>query len=136
MDPSSHPTATFQPTASDFKRALLQVRDSKTNPDTWSLWVDLLKAQLRKPGNTITAADLAETTGLKTYREANLRYGGLASAIAKQLGYTPPERARGDRKPMWWMALSTGEVRDQEEGNFEFTMHPALAETLREMRWG
>lgn len=133
-----HPTSganDFNPTAADFRRALLAVRDGTPNQDIWNLWVQLLKIQFQRPERKITAGELADAASLKGYSEANLRYGYLAHAVATRLGYTPPNRRHGDKRPMWWMALSTGEVRDDEDQFFEFTMHPALAEALAAMRW-
>lgn len=135
MDQATGDSQDFQPMAADFRRALLAVRDATANPDTWSLWVQLLKIQFQRPAHKITAGELAEAAGLNGYSEANLRYGYIAHAVATRLGYTPPNRRHGDHRPMWWMALSTGEVRDDEDQFFEFTMHPALADALAEMRW-
>jgi hypothetical protein len=64
-----------------------------------------------------------------------LRYGNLAHAVADQLQYTPEKRARGDGRPMWWKALSSGQDVDDNNQHFELTMHSALADALREMKW-
>ena len=135
MDAIPDSAELFQPTVADFKRALLAVRDSNTSDTTWKTWTTLLQAQVQKPEHKITATGLAEAAKLNGYSEANLRYGNLAHAVAQQLRYTPPNRPRGDKRPMWWMTLSTGEVRDDKDQFFEFTMHAALADALREMRW-
>lgn len=126
-----------QPIASpdDYRLALLAIRNTGAAADSWARWVEMLECQYGMPDHRITATQFAERIGLSSYGEANLNYGRLAHAVANQLRYRPPNRPHGDRQPMWWMALSSGKWGEDEDGHFEFTMHPALAEALETMGW-
>ncbi|MBL8826736.1 MAG: hypothetical protein JNM18_07090 [Planctomycetaceae bacterium] len=124
----------FNPVATDFRRALLALRDT-VKDETWRVWVKLLKAHYAMPNHQITPAQLAEATGLSAPSQATLRYGNLAHAVADQLRFTPEKRARGNGRPMWWKALSNGPEGDDSSPNFELTMLPALADALLAMKW-
>lgn len=123
-------------TAADYRRALLAVRDLRQTSNTaWSLWVALLTTHYAMPGHTVTAEQLAARHRLATPGAATLNYGKLARAVADQLGYSPPERRRGKRDPMWWMTLAVGGEGDERDEQFQFTMRAQLAEALEQMRW-
>jgi predicted HNH restriction endonuclease len=99
------------------------------------LWLGLLRTQYRMPNHTITARQLADQLGLASYSESNLRYGALAHAIANVLQYVPPRRTTGDKEPIWLFTISIWEDGGEDEGEFEFTMRPELADALEQMRW-
>ena len=88
-----------------------------------------------QPLHQITSTQLSDVIGLAGYAEANLRYGKLGHAVADELGYEPPKRSSGDRKPRWWMALSTGKQGAEGDGHFEFTMRPELVQAIEAMHW-
>lgn len=121
-------------TADDYRRSLLAVRDA-TPQKNMDVYVALLEAQYACPQHRATSTQMAEAIDLAGYAEANLRYGKLAHAVADQFDYEPPKRAAGDRKPRWWMALSTGQTGSEGDGHFEFTMRPDLVAALEAMRW-
>jgi predicted HNH restriction endonuclease len=137
MTTSEDSTAgTIVATATDYRRALLAIRDLRDiTPATWELWCSLLRTHYRMPGHAATAAQLATANRVKTPGAVNLSYGKLAHAVADQLGYCPPERQHGKHEPMWWMALSSGSQGDEREEQFQFTMHSELAAALELMRW-
>ncbi|HWB11594.1 MAG TPA: hypothetical protein VG826_20350 [Pirellulales bacterium] len=120
----------------DFKRALKAVRDDdKVSVEKLKLWRKLLGCHYAMPGHTITAMELAQQCKLASFSEANLRYGALAHAVADHLRFQPEPRPTGDRKPMWWLALSTGSYGDDRDSMFQFTMRPELIAALEEMGW-
>ena len=137
MISSETPTLeTLRATARDYRQALLAIRDLRvTNSAAWDLWVNLLRTHYKMPGHVVTATQLATINRLKSPSSALLNYGKLAHAVADQLGYRPPERQHGKRDPMWWMALSSGSQGDERDENFQFTMHPELADALELMSW-
>ncbi len=124
----------YNPVVTDFRRVLLELRDA-VKDDTWRVWVKLLKAHCAMPNQQITLTQLAEATGLPSYSQANLRYGNLGNAVADRLQYVPEKRTKGNGRPMWWKALATGSESDDSQPHLELTMHPALADALRAMRW-
>jgi hypothetical protein len=121
--------------AEDYRQALLTLRDDKASSAKWSTWVRLLECQYALPDRKITSLQLSKYARMKSFSEANLRYGELGHALANHLGYEPPRRKPGDGRPRWWMTISTGESDAEEGANFAFTMRPALAEALELMKW-
>ena len=126
-------TSTGEPTATadGYRQALEFLRDN-TKLVRWQTWVTLLECQYAMPEHRITATQMAKYAQLKSYSRANLEYGGLAHAVADRLEYKPPQR---DSRPRWWMALSSGDWSQDENGHVEFTMRLALAEALEQLGW-
>lgn len=124
-------------TKDDYIKALLEVRNSSYfNSSKYPNNLLMLKAQCEAEDLKITATQLANIIGSEKYQVANLAYGTLAHHISDALGYTPDIRP-SDNKPMWWMALSSGNEASEEtiDGHFEFVMHETLKEALVEMNW-
>lgn len=126
-------TSTGEPTATadGYRRVLEFLRDN-TKLSRWQTWVTLLECQYEMPEHRITATQMAKHAYLKSYSKANLEYGGLAHAVADRLEYKPP---KCDSRPRWWMALSSGNLSQAEDGHVEFTMRLALAEALEQLGW-
>jgi hypothetical protein len=118
--------------AEQFKSALLTLRD-KGLP---SSHFNMLRAQCRAPGTSITATQLAEAAGYESYHAANLQYGTLAFNLAGILGFRP-ELMHRDGSLCWWTTLSVAgeEAADEGAQQFHFVMRPELVQALREMRW-
>jgi hypothetical protein len=119
-------------TTEQFKAALLATRD----------WIgispgqlQMLQAQCRAPGATITAGQIAQQLSLKSCAAARHQYGTLARAVAEKLGYEPPQKGKGHF--LWWFALSVGRAPadDLGDGDFEWIMRPELVAALQAMRW-
>jgi hypothetical protein len=89
--------------------------------------IQMLTAQCRTRGTTITATALAKAAGYKIYSAANLQYGMLAHKIADKLGYTPPNCPNG--KPMYWTTLSIAGTEESEQ--FEFVMRREIVKALK-----
>jgi len=129
----NYPNATKE----DYIKALLEVRNgSYFNNSKHPNNLLMLKAQCKAKNQIITATQLAHIIGSDKYQVANLAYGTLAHHISDALGYTPDTR-QSDNKPMWWMALSSGNEASEEtiDRHFEFVMHQGLKEALVEIKW-
>ncbi len=119
-------------TVEQFKAALLATRD-------WSgiapLQLQMLQAQCRAPGCTISAMQLAQQLSLKSLAAARLQYSTFARAIAERLGFSPPQVGRG--APCWWFTLSIGRDVAKDAGGcrLEWIMRPELVAALRSMKW-
>lgn len=124
-------------TKDDYIKALLEVRNSSYfNSSKYPNNLLMLRAQCKAKDFKITATQLANIIGSEKYQVANLAYGTLAHHISDALGYIPDIRP-SDNKPMWWMALSSGNEASEKtiDGHFEFVMHETLKEALVEMNW-
>lgn len=134
---SASDLAATDPEASpeNYREALLAVRDSSTR-ETLDKYVRVLKLQHAQEDQAITVAGLSEGLKLASANAGNLLYGKLAKAMAGHLDFTPPNRTNGNKQPMWWLVLSTGESEeDDRQGDFVFTMRPELKEALEAMKW-
>lgn len=119
----------------NYREALLAVRDASTR-ETLDKYVRVLKLQHAQENHAITVAGLSEGLKLATANAGNLLYGKLAKAISEHLDFCPPSRTAGNKQPMWWMALSTGEhEEDDRKPDFTFTMRPKLKDALEAMKW-
>jgi hypothetical protein len=119
-------------TVEQFQAALLATRDwNGISP----MQLQMLQAQCRAPGSTISALQLAQQLQLKNLAAARLQYATFARALAEKLGYAPPQK--GKAAPSWWFTLSTGgEVgEDATDGQSAWIMRPELVAALRAMKW-
>ena len=121
-------------TKQDYIQALIKVRD-KHHISKGHKSLEMLQAHAKSEGGVITATKLGEAVGYPNYSTANLHYGKYAHLIADELGYTPSQRP--DNTYLWWMTIAAGNLASDDtiDGHFEFVMHPALLEALREMKW-
>ncbi|MDQ2962516.1 MAG: hypothetical protein M3R31_05040 [Pseudomonadota bacterium] len=119
-------------TTEEFKAALLATRDWIGISPTQ---LQMLQAQCRAPGATITAAQLADQLRFKNVAAARLQYGTLARAVSDKLGYAPPQKGKGPVR--WWFALSIAQdgYEDAGDGQFKWVMRPELVAALRAMKW-
>jgi hypothetical protein len=124
----AEPIATIE----QFKAALLATRD-------WNgiapIQLQMIQAQCRAPGSTISPSQMAERLRLKSASAARLQYGTFARTIAEKLGYVPPQH--GKSAPCWWFTLSTARASDNgaTDAQVEWVMRPELVSALRTMKW-
>ena len=124
----AEPIATIE----EFRSALLATRD-------WNgiapMQLQMIQAQCRAVGSTISPSQVSEQLRLKGAAEARVQYGTFARAIAEKLGYLPPRLGKGS--PCWWFTLSTTRTLHDLSGEnpIEWVMRPELVTALREMKW-
>lgn len=84
----------------------------------------LLRLHYHAPERTVTAKQLAELVGYKSYSVANLQYGRLARLVGEQLDYDPePER------------LGTLVRFEKRNGEWHWLMRPEVAQALERLGW-
>lgn len=91
-------------------------------------YLRMLGTHWAAPLRTVSMAQLAAAAGYPDFRFANLRYGGLASRIAKYGGIQLPPRRIALSAIATWGADSWNP-----RGHFAFTMRPELAGALEEL---
>jgi hypothetical protein len=70
------------PPPESYKEALLRIRD--TLPEKH---LQMLLAHYRAPNHTITATELAEAVGYKSFQAVNLQYGQLGRKLRDVMEY-------------------------------------------------
>jgi hypothetical protein len=119
-------------TIDQFKAALLAARD-------WNgiapMQLQMIQAQCRAPGSTISPSQMAEQLHLQSASAARTQYGNFARVIADKLGYVPPQQ--GKSAPCWWFTLSTARVLQDgaNDAQIEWVMRRELVTALRAMKW-
>ncbi|HWQ28265.1 MAG TPA: HNH endonuclease [Dehalococcoidia bacterium] len=86
----------------------------------------ILEVHYHAPRQTVTAKQLAHALGWRHYASVNAQYGRLGRLVAERFGRRP--RTIGGR-------LGTLVEFDHREGEWHWTMLPALAEALEQLGW-
>jgi len=121
--------------ADDYEKALLKLRDDDSSAINFTMAHTILRNQVIRENATITPAELAQLHQWKNASTANLQYEKLAKQIATYLGYAPPKRSSGDKKPMWWLTLSTGPDTGEPTPADPWTMRPSLRVAMVQLKW-
>jgi hypothetical protein len=113
------------PTPEEYKAALLACRPAMKGKK----YLEMLRANYRAPGHTVTAEELADAVDLPSYSAANLQYGNYAKELNKVL----------ERTTKYHVALlvsfnANGEPPGENE-LVSWTMLPPLATALEELGW-
>jgi hypothetical protein len=107
--------------ADDFKRAFEQVTVNEGQ-------MAILRVHYRAPNKTMTARQLAEATGYRSYKATNSQYGHLATAICEILGHPVncPDKIL--------LLVQVGD-RSEKESECPLVMRPQVAEALEQLGW-
>jgi hypothetical protein len=91
---------------------------------------EMIRAQYRAPGRTLSTRELAAVSGWKSHSPVNLWYGLAGFAL---FGEVPREinQRNEDGGPVYSFALSTGERTGEESAAWEWTLRPEVAEGLQ-----
>ncbi|KRB86517.1 hypothetical protein ASE00_07400 [Sphingomonas sp. Root710] len=92
----------------------------------------MLTAHFKAPGRTMTATELANAAGYKSWSSANSQYGLLARNVAEELEWEPPLH---HGVPVWTFALAceAEQAAGKEEldgQHWKWTLRGELAEAL------
>ncbi len=94
--------------AEDYKKAFHNIIEKyKIHANQYKMLQDHYSAPTRK----LTAPQLADLVGYKSYSAINLHYGRLGKMICDELGYIPPYHRHGD--PTWTCGLAWGDRKDE-----------------------
>lgn len=111
------------PSPETYKEALMRMRC--TMPDKH---LRMLVAHYHSPNRTVTATQLAEAVGYKSFRAVNLQYGQLGRKLREIMEYA----AEGPASYVIASFLPPGA-----EGNAEWLwiMHREVASALEDLNW-
>ena len=90
---------------------------------------DMLRAHFLAPNHTITATDLADAAGYKSWQGANLQYGLLGKKLRQILEYFDTYGQESYILAHFYAPGTRGNT------DWLFVMHPNVVEALRELRW-
>jgi len=103
----------------------------------------MLDAHLTANDTLISASQLADAAGYKTWSAANLHYGTLGKRLAEELDYNPPTREDGSTVWTYTLATAGGEghlddsqlfealMRSIDDPHFEWLMRKEVIEVLK-----
>ena len=111
----------------EYKSALDLIKDQLSE-----VHLRMFQAQYEAPNHTVTASELANAVGYKSFSPANLHYGRLGCLIGEAANFSPPPRDNSTIR--WWPILSAGIRRTPTRG-FQWVMHPQLVQALEELGW-
>jgi len=83
------------------------------------------------PQHTMSAGQIAECAGWKTYSATNVQYGTLGANIAHDLEMKLPFRNNGEQIGTCALATSADPDWKNVDGNFRWIMHEEVVEALR-----
>ena len=109
------------PSVQDYKRALVAIEPIANSR------LELLKFHYHCPQRTVTASELAEAVGYKSWRATNLQYGTLADELCKVLNRSPETR-------LDLLATFTRPEAGTEE-HWKIHMRPEAAQAILELGW-
>ena len=84
----------------------------------------MARAHAAAPDRKLTAQQLADAAGYKSYSSANLHYGKLGQRVAEQAGLSSPKMEAG----AWTYALA-----DYDDETNEWRMHEEMAEAMERL---
>jgi hypothetical protein len=107
-----------------YKRALLELE-----PTMAPRHRELLVAHYRAHRHTSNATQLAKLVGYKRFSSVNLQYGKLGQKLTAALKWKPPQKAQAS------YSIASFYPPSIEHRDWEWHMHPELAQALRELGW-
>ena len=93
----------------------------------------LLNAHANAPNATMTSGELGKAAGYASYRTANLRYGALGKKMGAKLGLPVPEAADRPDTFLYTGYLAWGDLSQNFDDGWKWTMHPELVKALHEL---
>lgn len=106
----------------DFTRALTLL-DKRIS----ELQRSMLVIHALAPRSTLSMGDLAQQSGSRGFRFANLHYGRLGRMVAEQLGIDAPAN--------WVQTIAYSDGNCNERGHFLWTLREPLIKALRHLGW-
>lgn len=90
----------------------------------------MLRAHVKAAGHQITATQLADAAGYKSYSAANLQYGLVGAMLLSEMPEALPKRPDGT--PILTCAIASGEYpQGVDEAQWVWTMRPHIVAALK-----
>jgi hypothetical protein len=112
------------PSVSEYKAALQEMDRVNAITDNQR---EMLRAQYHAPDHAMTARELAQAVGYRSWRGANVQYGLLGKRMRETMSY----RGVGQESYILSSFRQSEEVGDE----WLFVMHSELAQALEELGW-
>lgn len=109
------------PNSDAYKAALLLIKDDLSEKE-----LRMLALLYHANERTMSSSDMASALG--DSGQANIAFGKLGHKLSDALNFKPGKRPNG--KYQWWNIMALG---PKNIINFKWTMHPELAEALKEL---
>jgi hypothetical protein len=112
------------PSVSEYKAALQEMDRVNMITDNQR---EMLRTQYHAPDHAMTARELAQAVGYRSWRGANVQYGVLGKRMRETMNY----RGEGQESYILSWLAQPQEVGDE----WLFVMHSELAQALEELGW-
>ena len=114
------------PSAERYQRALRGMELTHALSDTYRR---LLLTHYRAAGHTMTACQLADAVGFKSYEAVNLHYGTFGAKLAARMRWPVPDG--------WYQASTFATFEDgaADQPHTRWVLRPEVVAAVEQLRW-